>query len=54
MSVVAEHLLMHGNLDCDYLDVLVDSADNECTDEEWQTYFLLRKDTVSQAESSFT
>jgi hypothetical protein len=45
-ALVAEHLLAHKRLDSDYLNVLVEMADGECTEAEFQQYLALRGPTA--------
>ncbi|HSI51853.1 MAG TPA: hypothetical protein VLA61_26600 [Ideonella sp.] len=42
VALIAEHLLMHLTLDAEYTQVLVDVADGETTEEEFERYLSMR------------
>jgi hypothetical protein len=44
-ALVAEHLLKRQTVDADYVAVLVELSDGDCTDEDFQRYLVMRQST---------
>jgi len=49
VALLAEHLLRHKTLDGDYLGVLVELADGNCTEAEFARHLQLREGTRRSA-----